>query len=412
MINRKLNGRLTSSIGLVSAVALILGGCGGGGGGTKDTSKNTVLPPVNSTVDGINTSQTDAEIKTAASLQLEAVALAIGSTSGDPTSTEGLIEAQQVAQFASGSIGPFVVTTTTIFCGADPAADTGNGSIVTVRDDVDPPGTSTGDTVKVTFNDCNQFGRVISGSRTYTVVNATGTPGPGAVFALETTRSGDITTVSTRGTRVSVNTAAAKISSTGTVVTAANTGDGTDTVTPVGGTPDVRTRTFSTDSTQDSSNQTFTRSFKSTSKSTTQGDQTVETITPLSGVIGAPPTAGVIKISIVNPAANVNQITTITALPGGLVRIEVDNNGDGVIDSTVEVPWTGLIGIGIGVGGGGSFTGSPGNPGIPVPPVGGTTPPPVGGAPPTAPIGGGSFGGGTFAGGGARTGGGFVGGTP
>lgn len=408
MINRTLNGRLSSSIGLISAVALILGGCGGGGDGTKSTDNNSALPPVNSTVvDGVTTQQTDEQIKTDASLQLEAVALALGSSSGDPTSTESLIEAQQVAQFANGSIGTFAVTTATIFCGADPTADTGNGSIITVRDDVDPPGTSTGDTVKVTFTDCNQFGRMINGSRTYTVVNASGTPGPGAVFALETTRSADMTTVSTRGTRLSVNTAAAKISSTGTVVTATNSGDGTDTMTLVGGTPDSNARTFSAESTHDSSNQTFTRSFKSTSKSTTQGDQTVETITPLSGVAGAPPTAGVIKISIVNPTANVNRITTVTALPGGLVKIEVDNNGDGVIDSTVEVPWSGLIGIGIGSGGGGSFTGSPGNPGLPVPPPVGGTPPPVGGTPPVTGI---PIGGGTFAGGGARTGGGFLGG--
>ena len=361
----------------ITFLALLAAGCGGAG----TDQNNHPNPSANSSLEKESAETTLA----ATSVQLETIALMTGSTSGDPTSFEGTLEAQQVAAFANDVSGQ-AITTTTVFCGGNPAVDNGNGSITTENNDVDPAGTSTGDTVTVTFADCNQFGRVIRGSRIYTVNTGTGTPGAGA-FTLDTTRSADITSTSARGVRTDVSTASTKIDDTGTVLTVTSSGTSTGTSTPTGGVADTRTATFSADSTQDQTNQTFTRSFKSSSESTAGGTHSIETTTPLSGTINSAPTAGIIKITAQDPATSVTRITTITALPGNLARIDVDQNGDGVIDSTIEASWNGIIGIGLG-GQGGGVGGGGGGVNQPI------TPP--------------SIGGGFFSGGGARGGIGFL----
>lgn len=379
----------------ITLLAIFAAGCGGTGGDKNATTNH----PANSAP---TTEESATTTIASTSLQLETVALMTGSTSGDPTSLEGVIEAQQVAEFATADFTGLALTTTTVFCGTDPAVDTGNGSITTARDDVDPPGTSTGDSVTVTFTNCNQFGRVIAGSRSYTVKTASGTPGAGA-FTLDTTRTADVTSTSTRGARKDVSTANTTIGDTGTVLSVVSSGTSNNTFTPTGGVADTRTATFNTDSKQDQTTQTFTRSFKSSSQSTAGGTNSIETTTPLSGTIGSAPTAGVIRISATDPVTNVTRITTITALPGDLVRIDVDQNGDGVIDSTTETSWSGIIGIGLGGGFGGGFGGGGvvTRPSVPGGGTGGTLPP-VGTSP-----GGGFFGGG-FGGGGARAGIGLV----
>ena len=71
----------------------------------------------------------------------------------------------------------------------------------------------------------------------------------------------------------------------------------------------------------------------------------IETPTPLIGALGTlgdAPDSGSIKITRTNSDGD-KSITTITALANGKARVDVDRNGDGVIDKTTTVAWSDAI---------------------------------------------------------------------
>ena len=65
------------------------------------------------------------------------------------------------------------------------------------------------------------------------------------------------------------------------------------------------------------------------------GSLTFQTLVPFSGIEGAPPSSGVLKVSGAN-----NTSLTLTALSSTSVRIDVDTNGDGVFDTSTSKTWS------------------------------------------------------------------------
>ena len=317
---------------LALAVIGTLAACGGQSTGTQASNDAPAL------------SQSADNAQVTAAAAIEAFATASGSTTGD------FVPTAAVSALAT-DVGALAVTTTVRFCSSPPAGavDTGKGNVTTVVNDADPVGRSTGDSVTETFNNCVQGARTTNGTHSHTINTLTGTPGTG-VFTLDTTRMTDKTTTTATSSSTTKGTSTVKESSTDGVTTTRSI-IGTDSHTRTAGTAtNTSTEDINMTGSTNAANNTFTHSGNIKSTSTTRGTHEVATPTPLSGTIGAPPTAGVILITHTPPAGSTatKSITRITAQADGTVLLEVDSNGDGVVDTTTTTTWAGLIGIGAG----------------------------------------------------------------
>lgn len=226
---------------------------------------------------------------------------------------------------------------TKYYCGSpDPInIDAGKGSMTVTFDDVDPPGQSTGDKYEVTFSACQQFNQTIDGSSAFTVDEISGSPyAPApAVWRIGTTHAGLITTTGTTGTQtlktnfhftggtadgVAYNRHVSGLfestgSSSGTISSSFENGYGWN----------VGTNTFT---------QIISAAF-----SYSGGSYKFETLKPVTGLLGQTPSDGIVRQTQEFPS--LKMITTYTVLTSGTVRIELDADGDGVVDVTYEQPW-------------------------------------------------------------------------
>lgn len=304
---------------------MALGACGGdqAAPGTPGSTVDTVADPAAMTA-----------------VAIDAVGVANGSVDGDLVPTT-LISA------ISTDIGTLAATTTTRFCSSSPVnnVDTGNGSVTTVANDADPAGPSTGDSLTVTFTNCVEGGRTLNGSVNSTVVTLTGTPGSGT-FTLNTTRATDLTIATAAGATItskatsSVNEASDGVKTTRTV-------KGNSAIAVTGAATSSSTQEYDVSNTTDAAANTFTQTASLKSTSTTDGGHEVTTPTPISGTIGAVPSAGVINIKHTAADGTISLIKA-TIQADGTVTVESDTNGDGVVDTTTTRSWFGLIGLGVG----------------------------------------------------------------
>ena len=322
------SGAVLARSALAVAILAALGACGGGEYKTQTPAAS--MPQDNATMAADAT----------AAVAIDALATANGSMTGDvvpPTAVSAV----------SADIGAFAATTTVRFCSSSPInnVDTGNGDVTTVVNDTDPAGPSTGDVVTVTFNNCVQAGRTINGNTTSTVVTLTGTPGTG-VFTLDTSRSIDLTIATAAGATIK-NKGTSSVNETSDGVKTTRTVQGTSALDVSGTAPSTSTQEYNISGTTDAAANTFSQTATLKSTSTASGSHEVTTPTPISGTIGATPTAGVINIKHTAPDGAVS-IIKVTLQTDGTVLLETDSNGDGVVDTTTTRSWFGLIGLGVG----------------------------------------------------------------
>jgi len=88
--------------------------------------------------------------------------------------------------------------------------------------------------------------------------------------------------------------------------------------------------------------QTYEWDFNVTKSSTIFGDMKAETLATLTGTLNLQPDAGQFVITRTD-ASGTERITTITALADAMARVDVDSDGDGVVNSTNEMLWTQLL---------------------------------------------------------------------
>lgn len=382
---------MKNAIAIVSSVvsAIALSGCGGG---STSRTPRASTPPVSAE----QTKQIAMEL---AGETLVAAARFDGNVSGNVTASDATVDAFNISVLTDSAFSPLAVTTQTFFCSSpDPATvDTGNGSLTITRDDKDPAGRSTGDTVTTTFNSCVQFGQTLTGTRANAINTLTGTPFAVAPWTVDTTRTTDLTSAGANRTTVEKSSSTVKVSSPDNLVTTQNiSGNATTTTTRTGAASVARTQTFTIKTVTDLN--TFTSIKELDIKSSTDAGATrsLVTIEPLKGGMGGPPDSGILEIKETDTAAGVNRVVRVTAQADGSAKVEIDNNGDGTIDTTVTTSWFAVIGIGVGACPAAScdlpvanlpvFNGAPiptpgsGSPVSPVPPV--TTPPGSGFTPP------------------------------
>ncbi len=243
-------------------------------------------------------------------------------------------------------------TVTTVYYCSSPApltTDTGNGSITVVVARADPAKPTAKDSYTTTYSKCVRSGRTLDGNSTFIIDALTGDPKlpPPAIWSIATTAESNMTITSATSSR----TEKSKYTfSNGTTdgVTYSKVADGTSSgsITRAAVTT---TQSGKFKMTLDDNHNTnlYTHTMLVDKKNSVRGDLLIETPTPLVGplgTLGRAPNSGVIKVThttlatATTPATK--SITTITALAGGNARLDIDSNGDGVIDSTSTVPWT------------------------------------------------------------------------
>lgn len=261
----------------------------------------------------------------------------------DSTNIAALAGDEVLLALSLGDLQGLAVTTVS-YCNS-PApliTDTGNGSISVTVDDIDPPGRSAGDSYTTTYTNCVQFSRTLSGSSKFTIVTLTGDPTlpPPAIWSIATTAVSDLTitlATSSRTEKSSYSFTNGTLDGVAYSRVAAGTSSGS--VTRAGVTT-IQSGNFKNTLDSNYNLNTYTYTMLVDRKTGT-GDVLIETPVPLAGTLGTlvkSPTSGTLKVT--RSTGTTLSITTTTAIGGGNARVDVDSNGDGVIDSTSTVPWS------------------------------------------------------------------------
>lgn len=215
----------------------------------------------------------------------------------------------------------------------------GGGTITYIQDNQDPPSFSQGDSYTTTFAGCVSGTTTTNGSRIFRVDLLEGQPYVTAPWAMTTSMTREnFTVVSLWGEHSVDGVSTIALSSADNIVyTQVTTGDWARTRNN-GGTTTMSTNNYTISNTWDENLRTFTLEFDVASTSDQFGDVHVHTQEPLSGTIFQTPASGRFTIERTGIDGSLS-IVTVTALPNGLVRMEIDNNGDGVVDTVQEVSW-------------------------------------------------------------------------
>lgn len=249
----------------------------------------------------------------------------------------------QNALSRQNELDTLATTTDTWYCNSsDPTLiDTGNGSISYTHVDEDPPGQSTGDSYSTTYDNCNQVTRSMNGFSSFTVNERTGIPyQPGTAWTLSTTAATNLTIIFLNGEQV-MDTDFTYSSTTpdGIQFTRSVTGHNSQSITFDGVTSSSSGIYEITVETNTATGE-YSRSIN-ISRGSSSGLRITQTLSPLVGISGTPPETGVLQLTITTPAGQTS-VATYTGLGGGNILEEIDNNNDGVIDSTQQTTWAGI----------------------------------------------------------------------
>ncbi len=222
-----------------------------------------------------------------------------------------------------------------------------DGGVVTVtNDNQGPPWFSQGDSYTTTFTDCVRNNTTTNGARGFSVDVMVGEPYVDPEWTMTTTLFREnLTKVDILNDRVHLadgrssseisafndNTAFTQVTTENWLRTQPNNGVETSD-------SGTRSVTYSWDDVA----QTYEWDFNVTKSSTIFGDMKAETLATLTGTLNLQPDAGQFVITRTD-ASGAERITTITALADGMARVDVDSDGDGVVNSTNEMLWTQLL---------------------------------------------------------------------
>lgn len=328
---------LTMAVGF----GAILAGCGGGGGGS---GAGTAVPSAAVTLTSSNASQaagdaTDASTESVGAGGAGTVLFTgvVTQNGGGGTSVADLIRAQVLRlDSLSGQVAPPLATgaVTTV----NDACSSG-GSFSATWDDADNDGEfSSGDSFTVTFSGCVEDGTTLNGGMSLTGFTLTGDPSVVAPWSLGADVGFDNVSVSEGGASASIN---------GDVGLTAQSSDGIDVSSRLSGSSlslAIAGKTLTLSSfafiyNEDLNTLAFSLDMDATLQSSTlNGNMTLTTPTPLTGIdLSTFPDAGILQINGAN-----NSRVTLTATGGDTVRLDIDSNGDGVIDETQSTTWTAL----------------------------------------------------------------------
>lgn len=326
---------MKSHILMQVAVLGLLAGCGGGGGGGGNNNNGGPITAQNAPVVA---SAAQSAIDDSSSGGAVGTDFFVASVSGGPAKDFSLAELaiDQVVRFRSKSQSAGLVTpAATVGC-----TDGGSVTDVFSNNDTNPEFTA-GDTLSLTFDNCVEGGIFIDGRLTLALTSLTGDP---AGFASDYSL-----TIAIMFNNFVVNGDGQSSEIDGSLTVSASRSGNTETVTVSSssltfrdtGIPSNPVRVLSGFSVTEIYNDTtgsYTISVTGTLNDSRVGFNVMATtITPLASDGFSNPTSGSIRLT-----AGDGTSVTLTATGGDTVRLDVDTNGDGTIDSIINTSWTAL----------------------------------------------------------------------
>lgn len=327
--------------------ALLLGGCGGGDSGTASSTTASLLA-----IDQQNSTQV------AGAVYQSVVAAGASSDAGSSVLTGAVISGtssgtgltrfaqDQIARFLSlgylpgSNLAAAVVYTQTVTC--DTPSGGSAGTISISWNDADNSGTLTaGDTLSATFTNCYSAvdGTTVNGGLGLSGLVVTGNPTVGPPWDITATfafTNLGITDVS--GTQT-LNGGFSYTGSTTDGITITGNLKGANLSIAQSSMPTLTLKQFDLTSTVDNNTTAFTETGSGQVFNSDWGGAYVEfqVTTPFEGLGSENPSSGSAKISGAN-----NSSVTLTAIDSTTVQLEVDANGDGVVDATTTNTWDSL----------------------------------------------------------------------
>jgi hypothetical protein len=320
--------------GCVVATTGLLVACGGGGGGGGSAGISAASPV---TVTSANATQVaSASLEASDGLSgntdgvLGIVPAAVGSTvSADVNIVETIIEQVRKAPHSGGS-GVSIAAVQNVNQNCD------SGSLNLTFNDADNSATLTsGDSVSMSANSCTFSGVTMNGSISISNVVVIGdqiTPPYSMQFSLTTNGF----SVSSGGETASINGSGTISESTGDDITFTSSFSGAGIQITAGGESLTLTNYQITEVENEATGAYSVDISATISSSSLGGSITVTTDVPLSGVYPYDADAGQITCT------GANSSVTVIVIDSMNVRLDVDSNGDNMIDNTINESWTNL----------------------------------------------------------------------
>ncbi|MEZ2354794.1 hypothetical protein [Caballeronia sp. RCC_10] len=328
--------------GLVSVG--LLAACGGGGGANTSASNASAAPV--GVITATNATETVAYAYSGVSdlgAQSQAGASLATGVSVD-TPTESVLTASLAQLYKGVAVKPASNLATGVTASSSGACS-GGGSISVTATEAVQGVISNGDSMSISANNCSENGEVINGQLAFTFSNLSGSIGSSAAWSATlglkytnlTLKSGGVTiaangdmTLSYNQSKYQVATAVISGSSLQMDLTKSDATFISRKLTGYGMTASVN-----------GSNNTSSANFTLTGNSPKVGNVSfvVKTNTPFAAVGTANPSVGSMTVTAVNKSS-----ATLTAIDSTNVKIDVDTNGDGVIDQTLNTTWADLKG--------------------------------------------------------------------
>lgn len=335
--------RCTKSVfaGLISAG--LLASCGGGGGGGGGIS-NPLSPAGVSIINASNapdavayafSGQRDlgAQSRTTESL---ATGVSVGSQPVGATAATLLALYKGLAATPLNNLVTGVVTSRTVACA-------GGGSITAAANVLTSGSLNNGDSLSIAANSCAENGQLINGRLDFVFSDLTGTIGSTTAWSATLTitfsqfsvQSGGVTIIDTGDMTLAYSQTNAQVAT-----ESARGLSLQENLTKSDGT--VITRTLTSYTFTDSVNggtSTSSANFTLSGSSPKLGSVsfTVKTNTPFTVIGSADPSTGSMTVTAADKSS-----ATLNVLDSATVRIDVDTNGDGVIDHTITTTWADL----------------------------------------------------------------------
>lgn len=333
------------SVALSLASLTLLAACGGGGSGDSAAGQTNTSVITSSNAQAVSAQALNANTAVNGGATT-ASGFATGvSISGNTTAQSGLVRTVLEQLYKGLNLTPssnLVTGVTTTESGAC----SGGGTISATVTYSSEGRVSNGDSVTITSTNCVEAGKKMNGKLTMTFSNLSGTIGSaynwGATLALAFTNfsveeNGEVSGVNGDMTLAysQTNSQNSSASITGSSMRATLARNGATVLDETLASYNVSDTIVSTLETQ-SSNFTFTDNLAAKLTS-----YVVKTITPFKQTSGSSyPYQGALTITAGNGSK-----ATVTALDSTNVRIDVDSNGDGTVDQTINTTWVALDGL-------------------------------------------------------------------
>ena len=322
--------------------SVVLAACGGGGGGSSPEYASTITSSNAHDVAAQGYSSFEALNNQSSSGDSMIASTQVDGHSAQP----GLLDTSLNLLYRSRPSQTLAnLAADTAATGTDTAtfACSDGGTITQRIDFSDPNQLSNGDRLTITANNCTEGGSTLNGTISYTFSDLNGTIGSSSAWSATLALAYSNFSMSSSGEAVRINgDLTMAYSQDGFGAVNANVRGNSLQVTVLENNAivvDRHLKSYTLSSEVNGSNTTYSADYTLSGNFPEIGNATytVDTVTPFQAVVGSRPSAGVLKVTATDGTS-----LRLTALDTVNVKLEIDTNGDGVIDETIDTTWADL----------------------------------------------------------------------